>query len=156
MVKSVIKFAKVVSHTGINNHVERGDYCKDNNPRELGDQANIQSMVTLVVKVDILPTVTTANTGTLLYYNTVYHGNVPKQINHKYTRFSCKLSVIFARCQPEGNVSMYYSKPSIFTQDARWNPSFSKRTDWLQYGRIGRHDEANFRFPLIFANAPKQ
>jgi hypothetical protein len=82
MVKFVNKFTKVVSYIGINNHVERRDYCKE----KLGDQANIKSMVTQVVKVDILPKVTTANTGTLLYYNKGNHGSVPKQCKHKCTQ----------------------------------------------------------------------
>jgi hypothetical protein len=85
MVKSVTKFTKVVSHTGINNHVERGDYFKGKNSGEHGDQANIQSMVTLVVKVDILAKVTTANTGTPLYYYKGKHGSVPKQSKQNCT-----------------------------------------------------------------------
>jgi len=70
-----VKFTKVVNHIGINNHVERRDYCKD----KLGDQANIQSVVTL------LPKVTIGNTGTLLYYNKGNHGSIPKQCKHKCT-----------------------------------------------------------------------
>ena len=85
MVPFVTKFTKVVSHTGINNHANRRNYCKDKKSGELDDQANIQSMVTLILNVDILPTVTTANTGTFLYYNKGNHRNVPNQSKHKCT-----------------------------------------------------------------------
>jgi hypothetical protein len=85
MVQFVTKCTKAVSHTGINNHANRRNYCIDKKFGELGDQANIQSMATLILNFDIQPAVTTANTGTLLYYNKGNHISVPNQSKHKCT-----------------------------------------------------------------------
>ena len=85
MVKFVTKFTKVASHRGTNNYAERRDCFRDKNSGDHGDQANIQSMMTLVVNVDILRKVTAANTGPLLYYNKGKHGSAPKQNKQKRT-----------------------------------------------------------------------